>query len=33
VDASTLTVWNLGGTGSWQKGQVMAVSIEYGSSS
>jgi len=33
VDASTLTVWTLGGTGSWQKGQVMAVSIEYGSSS
>jgi hypothetical protein len=33
VDTSTLTVWTLGGTGSWQKGQVMAVSIEYGSSS
>jgi hypothetical protein len=33
VDAATLTVWTLGASGSWHEGQVMTVSINYGSSS
>lgn len=33
VDTATLTVWTLGRTGGWHKGQVMTVSIDYGSSS
>ncbi len=33
VDTATLTVWTLGSTGGWHKGQVMTVSIDYGSSS
>jgi hypothetical protein len=33
VDTATLTVWTLGPTGGWHKGQVMTVSIDYGSSS
>ncbi len=33
VDTATLTVWTLGASGSWHEGQVMTVSIDYGSSS
>jgi hypothetical protein len=33
VNTATLTVWTLGASGSWHEGQVMTVSIDYGSSS
>jgi hypothetical protein len=33
VNTATLTVWTLGSTGGWHKGQMMTVSIQYGSSS
>jgi hypothetical protein len=33
VNTATLTVWTLGSAGGWHKGQVMTVSIDYGSSS
>jgi len=33
VNTATLTVWTLGSTGGWHQGQVMTVSIDYGSSS
>jgi hypothetical protein len=33
VDTATLTVWTLGASGGWHQGQVMTVSIDYGSSS
>jgi hypothetical protein len=33
VDTATLTVWTLEASGSWHEGQVMTVSIDYGSSS
>jgi hypothetical protein len=33
VDTATLSVWTLGSTGGWHKGQVMTVTIDYGSSS